>query len=66
MIINKTITTIGDKCPRLCNCDLDLGPTILKCILVLDIVIVNFCVKLLQNQFTTDGRNEGGGTYGQG
>ena len=38
---NLTITK-GDKCPAICKCDLDLGPTRLKCELVQDIVIIHF------------------------
>ena len=36
----------------ICNCDTDPGLTMLKCKIVVNIVILNFCVKLYQNQFT--------------
>ena len=42
--------------PAICNCDLNLGPILLKCTLVPDIVTVNICVKFYQNQFTKSAR----------
>ena len=41
--------------PAICNCDLHLGHTKLKCKPVQDIVIINICVKFYQNQFTNEG-----------
>ena len=38
--------------PAICNCDLGLGSTTLKCKLILYIVILNNYVKLYQHQFT--------------
>ena len=37
--------------PAICNCDNDLVSTRLKCLLVLDIVTINICVKFNQSQF---------------
>ena len=37
------------------NCDLDLGLAMLKCNCLQNIVILNICVKLYQNQFTNKG-----------
>ena len=37
--------------PAICNCDLHLGPTMLKCKLVPDIIIIYIYLKFYRNQF---------------
>ena len=48
--------------PAICNCDFDLASIRLKCLLVLDIVTNNICVKFTvnQNQFTKQHWNKVG------